>query len=165
MTVFPEPLIHSVQRPIEALARSLPPDVPSTFAAFVPVVGEAQKVKGSRLLLGAAWLWRCEWHQARFLRVQAQAKLLESFEDDPVNPLGIAPQLEAHDKIIGVSNQKRFAAQHRFDHLFPPAVQHFMQVDVTEERTNHSSLRSAFLRVRQSAFLHDSSFEPFAYQP
>lgn len=32
-------------------------------------------------------------------------------------------------------------------------------------RGHHSSLRSAFFRVGQLVFLHDSSFEPFAYQP
>src|SRR5580765_5632344 len=140
MAVFPEPFVHSVQRPIEALTRGLPPDVPSTFAASIPIMGKAQEVEGSRLL-HAAFFRRSKWHQPRFLRMQVQAKLLESFEDDPVDSLGIALELEAHDKIIGVSNQKRFAAQHRFDHLFPPAIQHFMQVDVTEQWTNHSSLR------------------------
>src|SRR5215510_10962783 len=97
--------------------------------------------------------------------MQTQTVFLESLKDDPVHSLSVAPQLEAHDKIIGISNQKGFASQDRLDHFLPPQVQHLMQVDVTEQWTDHSSLRCALVGIVHLSFLHNPSIKPFAYQP
>ena len=40
-----------------------------------------------------------------------------------------------------------------------------MQIDISEQRRNHRSLRSTYLRLRPLATLHHSGFQPFLDQP
>ena len=68
-------------------------------------MGKTKKVEGFMSSVPGLRSFRSpKGHQPRLLRMQAQPKLLESLEDNPIDPFGVTLEFEAHDKVIGIAN-------------------------------------------------------------
>jgi hypothetical protein len=104
--VLPTPERHSTKRPALLAAGGFAHYVPLSFARSAPVVGEAKEIKsgGFRLpLIIFPALWSCESHHSSLFYVDPQAVLLEAQRQHLIDPLSFVFSLEAHHKIVGIS--------------------------------------------------------------
>jgi hypothetical protein len=73
---------------------------------------------------------------------------------------GIVLDLKGHDEVIGIADEAGAASQTRADLLLEPGIQHFVEVEVGQERGDDPSLRGAGLRVAPPALFHHPGVEP-----
>ena len=89
---------------------------------------------------------RLKPHQSRLLRVDRQAVLAHPLGQDLHDPPGVVFSGHPDHEVVRIANQERFAFQARANLLLEPFVQHVVQDDVGQERTDHSTLGCTVLR-------------------
>ena len=158
MSVPPTPLGDFPQCSGEPTLLCLSSDVPSSLLRFRPEVSESQKVKPSWPLPFAYRLR--ELHDVSLLRMYRQSVFPKSLRQYFHDSKRIFFLREYQHCIIRIPDHECLSPQPWFHHLGKPCVQHFMKVDITEYRGNHTSLGYSFLRIPQLFFLHHSRLQP-----
>ena len=96
--------------------------------------------------------------------MDGQAILTETLRQHFQNPAGVLLTGEAHDEVVRVADQEGTSTQARLHVPLEPHVQHVVQIDVGQQRRNHSALRGAFLRVGNLPVLQHARVQPLADQ-
>src|SRR6056297_21573 len=110
-------------------------DNPVTVLGPRPVVGESQKVKCSRAIvgsisvLGLARRWT-EGYEFRLGGMDCQTVLAKTLRDDIHDTLGITLVAETDHEIIRIADQEGTSVKTRFDFLLEPKIQHIVQEHV-----------------------------------
>src|SRR5512137_7052 len=122
----------------------------------IPVIaqGESQKVQGFSLSSHS--------YDARLVPVHYQPKVPFQF---PLYPLNDArPYVSSHnDKVVGISDQPGISRFIRSSFLFVEGYIHPMKIDISQQRGDHSSLRSSLTRLLAASFapvLHHRCAKP-----
>jgi hypothetical protein len=142
--ILTKPLRQRSERPIESTFRRLPFDHPRSLPGSAPVMGESQKVECRRfggfpsLSVGVARLGRLEPHQTRLLRVDCQSVLAHPLGQNLHDPPGVIFSGYPDHEVIRVTNQESFSLQARANLRLEPFVQHVVQENVGQERTDHA---------------------------
>ena len=79
-----------------------------------------------------------EGHEARLVRVQREAEPAKALAQHLQNTLTTLPIREGDDKVIGESNQLAGALHSVLDRALEPIVQHMVQIEIREQRAEHS---------------------------
>src|SRR5713101_4759288 len=128
---------------------------------------EAQKVERVRPLaicrLGLSGE-ASEEQQPRLLVGQLQIESREPLPQVPVEALRVPLILEARHEIIGKPNQRCLAPKPPPHLLLEPQVEDKVQIHVSQEWAERTTLRGPLLRADDDAALHDAGPEPFANQ-
>jgi len=62
--------------------------------------------------------------------------------------------------IIGIPDHERSSSEPWFDILFEPLVQHLVQVNVRQQRRDHSALRRTLLGIAQLSSFKNTRLQP-----
>jgi len=104
-------------------------------------VCETQEVKLIRLLASLRQVGPNETpepHQPRLFFSQLQTEFPEPIRQALCEPVGVAPILEVHHKVIRKPRQARLALAHPRGLLLEPEVKHIVQVDICQDRADHA---------------------------
>lgn len=147
----------------ESSGTGFPLHDPTTPSRPAPEMGQAQKVEGL-WTIGGPWdsavIGALETHLARLLTVKAQAVPTKTLGEDFEYPFGISLIGEHHHRIIGVPYEESTAPQSWENVPFEPHIQNFMQVDVGQQRGDHSTLRRSVHRAITPTFAKHTCFQP-----
>lgn len=168
--VRPAPARDRLQPTFQSALRRLALHHPSASMGSAPVMGESQEVECARLGTipslagGVARGRRLEPDQPRLLRVDRQAVLAHPPGQDVHDPSGVVFSGHPDHEVVRIANQERLSFQARANLRLEPVVEHVVQDDIGQERTDHSALRSAGLGARESPILQHPRVEPLADQ-
>jgi hypothetical protein len=112
------------------------------FAIARAVVGKAQKRErlwALALHAGLPLRKSTKLNQLGLARLQRKREFIESLAQNRLNSFSVFPKLEADYKVIDIPHQISLASQSRFDLPFEPEVQNLMQIQITQQHTDHST--------------------------
>lgn len=124
---------------------------------------EAEEVERSSprpSLSGASCTRRVERKQAGLLRMKTETEPLEPFRERREDPAGIRLRSEPEDRIVRIANEDRISGQPRKNLLVEPEIEHFMEIDVRQDRRDHTTLWGPLLRSAPLPIFENSGFQP-----
>src|ERR1700676_2630334 len=169
MTVEPEPLGYRRERPPKPAWSRAPFHHPDTLPRSAPAVGETQEVESPRpgTLTGVPTvgpgLW-LERQQPGVVGMHRQPVPVKSLWQQVQHPPCVFFTGEAYDEVVRIADQERTSLQPRLDFLLEPHVQHIVQIDVGQQRRNHTALWGTLIRKRQVAVFEHPRIKPFTDQ-
>lgn len=138
--------------------RELPP------ARLSAAVRKSQEVEGLGLALASALpvfsRMSAELNQARLLGMKFQPKTSQPFPKLAQKPLSILSVFETNHKVIGKPDHHPIPPGFGLAPLANPKVEHIMQVDVGQQRTDTAALNRSHLTLHELAILQHPSLEP-----
>lgn len=160
---------HRVQLPSQSLPVGPSLHDEAAIPASCTVVREAEK--GKRLWPPVAARFTSfggegtEFDEARFVFMKHQAKRGEAFTKVGCHLLSIRLVLEAHHEIVSVAHDHDSPVRVPLPPLMDPQVEHVVQEDVGEQRTDARALRRTFDGVGPPVPIEHAGFQPSADQP
>src|SRR6202165_4562614 len=145
MAMFAAPPSDTSDRPAKAVGGCFPLDHPIPTPGLCPKMGKAQQIerpptRGLRWPTRATASRRTEVDQSGLIWVQVQAVLAESLRQYGQHPTRIFLLAEGQHRIVRVADQDRSALEPRLDVPLEPHVQHLVQEDVRQQRSEeHTS--------------------------
>src|SRR5215471_15603606 len=130
----------------------------------VAVQGEAQKI--NRLRASPATLARVSLRIAtKFdefgLRLcQGQAKLPQSLAQYLLDTKSIRAIFEAQHEVVDVSHQVGLTPQPRFDHPLKPQIEHIVQIQITQQDADRTTLWGPFFAWMELLIFQNVGFQP-----
>jgi len=107
---------------------------------------------------------RTKIDQLRLLGVQFQSVPRQPLPQHFQHAFRVRSALDAHDDVVSIADHERPAFQLGFDLLLEPRIQHFMQVDIAQQRRDHSALRRSLFRVAHLPCVPHARMQPLRYQ-
>ena len=111
-------------------------------------MGESEKVEGRRLAAPSTLTRPTRTptvDQPCLFRVQTKTESPKSLRQHLRHPSCIGLVSKYDDEVVRIPDQVGRLPHPRLDLLDKPAIQHLVQVDIRQQRRNHSSLRGAGL--------------------
>jgi hypothetical protein len=140
-----------------------------SLARLSAAVSKSQEIEGLGLALTSALpvFFRIspELNQARLLGMEFQPKTSQPFPKLAQKPFPILSVLEANNKIIGKPHYHHISSGFVCSPLMNPKVQHIVQVDVGQQRTDTAALNRSDLALCALPILEHPGFEPLLNQP
>src|SRR5512145_1420557 len=150
-------------------AHGLPKHREPSLARLGAAVSKSQEVETLGLTLASAlpvfFRTSAELNQARLFAMQLQTKPCQPFLKLAPKPLPILSVLETNDEVISKPHHHHVPSRLLFPPLANPQVQHIVQVDVGQQRTDTSALYRSLLALYEFAILQHSGLEPLLNQP
>ncbi len=165
VAVLPTPVRDPLDCPSEAVLRGPLLDDPLPGERLTPVVREAQQIERPRTLvrtIGRGRFGATEVDQSRLGRVQLQAVLAETLRQHIHHPERILLVREQEHRVVRIADQRGPVGQPRLDLAVKPRIEHIVQEDVRQQRRDHTSLRSARVRVAHAPVFEHTRVEPLA---
>ncbi len=114
-------------------------------------VREAQEVEGLRFAVATvspiSFRIAAELDDPRFVGMQFQAELRESLAQFRQEPLCLMTMLKSHDEIIGKADDDHVAVRLLLPPSLGPKVEHIVQIEVRQQRTDASALNRPHLTL------------------
>jgi hypothetical protein len=159
--VQPTPPTDHLQGTAKPVYRGSPLDDPTVLERSRPVVGKAEKGKGSgRLSSPQRLARRPKQNQTGLLRMQGKPVFTEPLRQHTEHPSRIFLKGEHQDSIVSVPDEERPTPKSRLDHILEPHVQHIVKIDVCQKRRHHPALGSTSVWVHYTAILEHSRLQP-----
>jgi hypothetical protein len=152
--------------------QSLPKHDELPLRGPVAHVQESKKDKALRLTVATPLpIFRrkpSELDQPRLVISQPQVELRKALPKLSPKPLGILPVLESDHEIIGKTHHHCTPSCVPLPPMIDPKVKHIVQVDISQQGTDASSLRHTLLTLRPRPILQYPGIKPLldmAYDP
>jgi hypothetical protein len=130
-------------------------------------MGKSQKVKGLRLPLALLSPVFCrkpsKLQKTGLVGIKFQTKSLKASSKRFQKPSSLLPILKADNKVVGKTHDDHIALSLLSSPLVGPKIQHIMQVDVRQKRTDTPPLRHSFFRHKFLPLLHYPGLQPLLY--
>jgi hypothetical protein len=127
-------------------------------------MGEPEKVEGLGLSLSSAIPAGCcepaKLDDSGLPGLQLQPKECQSLPKIRQETLGIEAMLESHDEVIRVADHDHLSPRLAFPPSPDPEIQHVMQVDIGQKRTDAAALDRPHLTARPLPLLQHTSPQP-----
>jgi hypothetical protein len=152
MPMLSEPFFGLSQELSAAFARWNPHQGKLATSIRATYVRKTQEVKRVRFLAGLHKVSpdkSSEAHDPRLFFCQLQPEFSESIRQVLLELFCIAPVLEIHHEVISESRQICLSLTRRSDLLFKPKIKNKMQVDIGQDRTDHSPYTKANFQLER----------------
>lgn len=153
----------------QAFGTREPQDHELALSGLPAAMREAQEVEGLRFALSPAASVlpgeAPELDQPRLLGVQLQPELAQPFGHRALEALGVVTELEPGNPIVGIPHRDHIAPGVAPPPLLYPQVEHVVQVDVGQQRTDAAALHRTQITSAQPAFFQHARVQPFLDQP
>jgi hypothetical protein len=161
--VSPTPLRHGSQRAcVPVFCRYLPNDV-LAIPGLAPHVGEAKKVerRSHRRRVMPTWASEPEVYEAGLGRMEQKPIPAKALAQHVQHSLAGQVVLKGHHSVISIADQLAPPSESRSRHPLEPLVQHVVQVNVREQRRDHTPLGRSSSRAAQDALFEHPRLQPF----
>src|SRR6266508_1083419 len=145
-----------------------PIDREHSAALLATDVREAQKVECFRFPFATPLSIVCcvvaKLDDARFLGMQFQFELGETFRQFVMKPRGVRLVLKAHHEVISPADDNHVAFGFCLAPVLHPEVEHVVQIDVGQQRRGTAALWRPFFTARPLPLFQHACVQPLAYQ-
>src|SRR5437867_539620 len=161
----PEFGLDRLELRLPSLAHRLPQHREPSLSRPPAAMREAEKVEGLRFPVATPspgpLRVAAELDEPRLVGVQRQPELREPLAQLGEEPLGLLPMLESHDEVVREAHQHHISVRLLRPPPLDPEIEHVVQIDVGQQRTDTPALYRADLTPCSLPILQHAGVQPF----